>query len=928
MDIETALYSIIEKKEFNEARKILLADKGGTSALVKKMIDDLLDDTVREKRYNRDYINSLLYLVCEFDVKALELLVKLLQEKTVFEDSGGNDFAFSELYGRALANSISNCEDLAYLDKYFFSEDVPKWGRYAIFIAVRGYLLSKFIDDDCDNKYSKAVTNRYNDLVEFYHKVIDATRKFLDLTRNNNSNLNDPYSSNSIIYITSYIISDSIEHDFYHSLKLKEDLLLIVEEVIAFSGMCRNTNSILRKYFDFLKLISPDNYCKAKNVEESIRFIWNSIYEIDAVFTACSLKEVGETIYETIKTNLKVEDIIAKIGIQLIHEYPYNQRSVPRLDEEYYFELCEYLEIGKAPLELYSFARKEYENVRIAYEKLITKINALELKCNELVIQSENVSTNIISKKIKRILQEDISDAKRQLIVEMQKRKELTALYKTDICNGNLHERECNPDSYLEYCKSTLEKMFDFFIPENCSENEINVILKKWVLSDVRMTDKTNLYASSFSAVEENFNRYRSVIEQVDKIIDDDPWITLRIQRYRAKSIVFMNEIFNEHRHQSGAKLFDCESDEYKAYQNDVKKHPLYPSNLLLLKNGRDYLDRLNVVAQDAINLLKNHINDSLCLRKRKKLLETIITLFDSHDYETVINLIPIQIEGLLADYLDNSLLFYFEYDNKGMKTYEQIYNSTFINKINKIVPNNLNIGFETIGYFKYYFNSVYRNTIAHGNYRILFCNDTGFNNLNDKDVIEIIAHELLLDLNYIVDSVAKSNELDEAKRYLQYTSEMINGDVATGSDGKFEEISQKGVDHECEELKNLDKLNAADVKENLSYDKLFCDLIGKSHFNSGEYKQGIFVSYDPVQILFWIFNPLFEDAVGKDVVNPIRDVLLSENFWNYVNLKIDSRLIYKDNSDIKRAISKFMALLVGKDSIKNLATEVYKKLT
>lgn len=133
----------------------------------------------------------------------------------------------------------------------------------------------------------------------------------------------------------------------------------------------------------------------------------------------------------------------------------------------------------------------------------------------------------------------------------------------------------------------------------------------------------------------------------------------------------------------------------------------------------------------------------------------------------------------------------------------------------------------------------------------------------------------------------------------------------------KKESVSIEAVTAETEksEVANLDS----------RYERLFLDLLGKSKYNFGNYLQGFFISHDPVQLLFWIFNPLIEAEVGKSVCEPIREILLSCEFWGYVVKKLKQGLVINDGHNLGTVINLLMPIIKKNDSAFKLAVEAKK---
>lgn len=562
------------------------------------------------------------------------------------------------------------------------------------------------------------------------------------------------------------IASVCIGKNYDKNSELQDALALTIIKIITSSEIDRNY-SIFKKYFTMLNLLSPNILTKASEVEGYIISLWKSLYKED-IFVADSLEDVGRIVYEKVKSETRCDDNTLKIAIQRLHLYPFNDRSKPVTDKEYYKEIVAYLGINHLPSNAYIIAKEKFDQVHDAFEKLLDRINALEKKCDELLKDSENRSNEIKKKQGRKILSDDLREDRISLLSELQRKKELESLYRKKERLDGVEDKAA--DSYLEYCKLSLQETFTLF-DKSKSSNKIDKTLRQWVLKDVGRDDEGESLINTAYKIEERFKPYFQIITQFNNLIDDDPMKTICRMRLRVKSFLFMNDITNRHKRLSGTKLTDESSDEYKSYLEEIEEHPLYVEKLMRINNGKEYLEQLKKVINDAIDMINRNIRQSLCLKKREKILDKIISLFKSEDYDVVVNIIPIQIEGLFADFLENSLIFKSE---SNISSYEQIYRSVLMEKVKMVVTNDLNLGFDTIGYFKYYFNSFYRNTVAHGNYWLLFNGGTGFYNQNEEQSVEIVAHDLILDLNYIVDVVAKSNELDEAERYLKCTEESL----------------------------------------------------------------------------------------------------------------------------------------------------------
>lgn len=745
--------------------------------------------------------------------------------------------------------------------------------------------------------------------IESYLKSISLINEYYESLDAEHGDNSDDFERHHTIYSTvSQIVSVCKGKDDDKNLELQDALAVAIIKIITSSEIDRN-NSLFKKYFKMLNLLSPKILTKVSEVEGYIKSLWKSLYKED-IFVADSLEGVGRIIYEKVKSKTGCDDNTLKIAIQILHLYPFNDRSKPVTDEEYYKEIVAYLGINHLPLTAYTIAKEMFIQVQDAFEELLVRINALEEKCDELLKDSEDRSNKIKKKQGRKIFSDNLREDRISLLSELQRRKELESLYrKKERLDSN---EDKVADSYLEYCKLSLQETFALFIDKSKSSNETDETLRQWVLMDVRRDDKGESLINTAYKIEEHFKPYFQIITQFNNLIDDDPMKTICRMRIRVKSFLFMNDITKRHKRLSGTKLIDESSDEYKSYLEEIEEHPLYVEKLMAINDSKEYLIQLKKVVNDAIDMINRNIRQSLCLKKRKKMLDKIISLFKSEDYDVVVNIIPIQIEGIFADFLENSLVFKSE---SNISSYEQIYKSVLMEKAKIIVTNDLNLGFDTIGYFKYYFNSFYRNTVAHGNYSLLFNGGTGFYNQNEEQAVEIVAHDLILDLNYIVDVVAKSNELDEAERYLKWTEESLRDCASVYTGVKKEEgmsIEEVTAETETSEVSNLDS----------RYERLFLDLLGESRYNSRNYLCGFFISYDPVQLLFWIFNPFIEAEVGKSVCEPIRETLLSCEFWGYVVKKLKRGLVINDGHTLGTVINLLMPIIKKNDSVFKLASE------
>lgn len=279
--------------------------------------------------------------------------------------------------------------------------------------------------------------------------------------------------------------------------------------------------------------------------------------------------------------------------------------------------------------------------------------------------------------------------------------------------------------------------------------------------------------------------------------------------------------------------------------------NPRTLSSYVVGKDYASYLSTLELYCGEAISNIRSIIQKSACLQKRKILIEEGLSLIENQKNEVAVNLLPIQMEGLYFDLLEYSTICECVED---MERFDTFLKQELVEKIQFGTDIGLNINFDAYAYFKYYFNSVIRNTIAHGNYATLVHgrghSEAGAS-VTSNNLLRVIALELLFDLNALVLLISHINEIDTAAKYIK--------DMAI-------ELKPK-----------------PGTKIEWVYDRLCDDLTAMmSRVNFTDYKAGTFVKFEPRQILAWVFNPTYEDYIEKDSLVTVRNTLTTTAFWEY----------------------------------------------
>lgn len=235
------------------------------------------------------------------------------------------------------------------------------------------------------------------------------------------------------------------------------------------------------------------------------------------------------------------------------------------------------------------------------------------------------------------------------------------------------------------------------------------------------------------------------------------------------------------------------------------------------------------------IDSIKNILSIYPALNAKKELVLQCIDFFNGKNYRIFINLISIQIEALFYDLLIDTNMF----DNfKKIKVYN---NLVLKEKINILDENNF---VDITEYFSIYFNNLIRNAIAHGREMVP-------NSLKEQ---EVFALELLFDLNALLFLFGRKSETIKMHHFI---SQLSN----PPSYSKDRDTMKKEI--------------------------LFSTLCGKRMCYYFPVKK-----YNPIEVVYWIVNPTYEKIYKQtydfSLLENTRNVLLSAEFWQFCNNKID----------------------------------------
>lgn len=592
---------------------------------------------------------------------------------------------------------------------------------------------------------------------------------------------------------------------------------LIIEDEKGYNSSC------FKDYFKWLYQLEPT---LSWTVQEIIRLVHQYNRQMDNdVFNFSNFQDVGKHIFDkTVSVIESANTDIVKLAVKQMHHYPYNDRPEPITDENYYSEICVNADILQLPRTILDRVRNQYESIfskdiKNVSSKITQRKNDLEKtklefeQRREKVIAENNHQGKKIEFNIKSHMDEldEIGISLKRCEIEFELLKfyeEQLQVFRTSFC-------ENNTDESIDLALKTLALRFMKYSKNNTTGIKIG----------------------------EYFDQYKRIIEQIAYLADPDSTIS-------SNDLIFDKIIFIPF-----LKKIRENAREIERYKEQLSRHPLNPENLKKARaDSSKYINLLKQHSEEAVNNIREVFSKSVALDSRKEIVEKCIELFLDEEYEMFVNVIPIQIEGMF-DNLLRSMVFDLFTDIDLHPT------AVLRNKIEILKRKNVNSFFEVEAYFKYYFNGIIRNTIAHGNFAQLSDSSGSYQKL---------ALELIFGLNYFVDTIFSINELDAMNEYIHRTAFDLN---------------------KCEQEGNINDF----------YECLFSDLNGtRSCLRKSNYKSGLFKAYSPKQILWWMFNPFYESFCKySDKLNKLRDLLKLPEFWNYVldklNEQFTSPLFNKD---------------------------------
>lgn len=883
-ELKSAINEVLHYSLYKTAVDTVKDRKDESYDLVLSLLQDYKEGVQSQsKQFDFEYVINLanLSLLLEID-DAFSFFSVVLEHS--FSDVFKSDNKLVDknwAYARILLSLTPRREDfneepeqLSVLRNILFSPDSIDEGRLVAFYVVSSFLQSipekclnnTFTSDDCDKA-----------LCEFYIKVLSLfTTEF------------DEHQTALFLPVLNVIIEKILDDQFVSGELVSKAYNTIVNLIVSSSSGFNYSG--FKLYYRWIKQLDAEQYGTVIKAEKFIRR-WRDLEQED-FYSFDTLEEIGKYLFDRVKTEIGADDKCVKVALKRINYYPFNSRNAPYTDDGYSLELCGYLEIIEPPKRNYDRAIELCREIKKRYKEITVKIDCLIDETKELQKNAKIRSDKIIAKSLTIKMAYNVAAYKEKLVKEFFELKQLQTLWKEETIkdkNGKYIQRE---SGVLVYLKNVLKENMKLFLDRDAEEQEDIVgeekqevpvssdendnipehvlnLLKKWVLDCARKQP-----SNQNETIDDRFNIFFNNLSNFDKLLNHTPVEIIRIIGYRIKFKPFYEKIKNRYWMKHSKQLMIKRSFWQREFSREVGVHPLNYSKLLKISDSDKYLRILSSVCEELINDLLDTINKPV-FTNRRGVLKGAIDSFKNGDYEVVINLLPVQIEGLFADFIEFSSLYKFQND---LRKYVNSLELQLVPKIQSLDG----LDFDYVAYFKHYFNSIMRNTIAHGNY-VQYINSRISSDFASKDAsIKILAAELMLDLNALLYIMVDNTEIDTARMYIDMTA-----DCLTKSDD--DEDSDKI------EISNEERLKRKHKFLELKYERLFLDLIGENRFNPNYLKGSIFVSYKPKQVLYWIFNDEMEQYFDAEKLKIVRKELCSGEFWEYILSKLLDNHKYDD---------------------------------
>ncbi len=562
------------------------------------------------------------------------------------------------------------------------------------------------------------------------------------------------------------------------------------------------------------------------------------------IFTKTAFSELGELYYTHILNNVENADMTLLNAVI--------RRIKPRdiecnTQEDYYVALCKILHFNTLP-----------------YMELVD----VEREYNEIFVQKFDIVMRKYQAEINRI---DAELTQTKQSIDTIKRAKPSYSFMRDISTEeqNLYELSLKCNS-LRTRKEMLIFVKDYVsskLSEFCNLQDVQCVenAKK---NEALKLSKQDSYGADIS-----FSSYRDYVDIAEDDIDR-PYALF----YKVKMYVILENAKKKYQYSCYTKSDDEALEDYKDYVQQIPQiDDLHSYKNTNPASYNAALEKL-ILNYKLLDDLKDKLVSSVCLRERKSVLLKAVELYEQGEYETFNNILPIQIEGMFADYLQDTTIFL------RFSKMELYLNAVLKEKIQHLQEVKSDIYPEAVEYFMYYFNNMIRNKIAHGRYK---------GNQNEKIQDEIFANELILDMGMLVHMLSRKSETEKMYRFVH------------GYKKHYEQVIRSSEEHQC-------------------FGALFNDMIGEKTIADYDTIE----RYRPIQVAYWLVNPYYEKIYGqvddkKDLLD-LRNEFLSKEFWDYVLQRLNC--VISQGYDYLGINMEFLSVVKGLFSC-DISTEVKQVL-
>lgn len=521
------------------------------------------------------------------------------------------------------------------------------------------------------------------------------------------------------------------------------------------------------------------------------------------IFTKTAFSKLGELYYIHILNNVENADMTLLNAVI--------RRIKPRdiecnTQEDYYVALCKILHFNTLPyIELVDVEREYNEIFVQKFDIVMRKYQAEINRIDAELTQTKQSIDTIKRAKPSYSFMRDISTEEQNL-------------YKLSLKCNSLRTRKEMLIFVKDYVSSKLS--------EFCNLQDVQCVENAKKKEALKLS-KQDSYGADIS-----FSSYRDYVDIAEDDIDR-PYALF----YKVKMYVILENARKKYQYSCYTKSDDEALEDYKDYVQQIPK--IDDLHSYKNTNPASYNAALEKLILDykLLDDLKDKLVSSVCLRERKSVLLKAVELYEQGEYETFNNILPIQIEGMFADYLQDTTIFL------RFSKMELYLNAVLKEKIQHLQEVKSDIYPEAVEYFMYYFNNMIRNKIAHGRYK---------GNQNEQIQDEIFANELILDMGMLVHMLSRKSETEKMYRFVH------------GYKKHYEQVIRSSEEHQC-------------------FGALFNDMIGEKTIADYDTIE----RYKPIQVAYWLVNPYYEKIYGqvddkKDLLE-LRNEFLSKEFWDYV---------------------------------------------